>query len=184
MESKLAEEEDCTVCETKTKKASKAVFAMLRRGRPSVAASSAASQATANQHEPRTLPHEACPPDREELGKSTWTFLHTMAAYFPERPSDSEKDRARTFMTAFPYLYPCKHCAKEFQQTVNENPPEVNSRKDLSLWMCKVHNLVNRQLGMREYPCVLEDLDRRWRKGGPECYEQAQEAQDSLGQSN
>lgn len=28
-----------------------------------------------------------CPPQTAELGRSTWTFLHTMAAYYPEEPS-------------------------------------------------------------------------------------------------
>ena len=27
------------------------------------------------------------PPDGETLGKHTWTFLHTMAAYYPSKPS-------------------------------------------------------------------------------------------------
>jgi mitochondrial FAD-linked sulfhydryl oxidase len=32
-----------------------------------------------------------CPPDKDELGRSTWTFLHTMAAYYPEEPSDADQ---------------------------------------------------------------------------------------------
>ena len=27
-----------------------------------------------------------CPPDRSGLGSATWTFLHSVAAYFPARP--------------------------------------------------------------------------------------------------
>jgi FAD-linked sulfhydryl oxidase len=32
-----------------------------------------------------------CPPDSRELGSATWTFLHTMAAYYPETPTASEQ---------------------------------------------------------------------------------------------
>ncbi|KAH9245089.1 hypothetical protein BASA81_017449 [Batrachochytrium salamandrivorans] len=36
-----------------------------------------------------------CPPDSSELGASTWTFLHTMAAYYPESPSVEDKQAMR-----------------------------------------------------------------------------------------
>lgn len=29
-----------------------------------------------------------CPPDYTDLGNSTWTFLHTVASYYPEQPSE------------------------------------------------------------------------------------------------
>lgn len=32
-----------------------------------------------------------CPVDKDELGRSTWNLLHTMAAYFPNKPSEIEK---------------------------------------------------------------------------------------------
>jgi len=34
------------------------------------------------------LDHKAgvCPPDRSGLGSATWTFLHSVAAYFPAKP--------------------------------------------------------------------------------------------------
>ena len=32
-----------------------------------------------------------CPVDKDELGRSTWNLLHTMAAYYPEKPNNQEK---------------------------------------------------------------------------------------------
>ena len=32
-----------------------------------------------------------CPVDKDELGRSTWNLLHTMAAYYPDKPNDQEK---------------------------------------------------------------------------------------------
>jgi hypothetical protein len=41
-----------------------------------------------------------CPPDREELGKHTWTLLHTFAAYFPQVPTTSQTTAALNFIQA------------------------------------------------------------------------------------
>merc|ERR1712032_1704156 len=40
----------------------------------------------------------ACPPDRDELGRHSWTLLHTMAAYYPDQPDDKHRERALNFV--------------------------------------------------------------------------------------
>jgi hypothetical protein len=51
-----------------------------------------------------------CPPDVEALGSSTWTLLHTMAAYYPERPAPSQMDSMKMFFEGFAQHYPCWFC--------------------------------------------------------------------------
>jgi mitochondrial FAD-linked sulfhydryl oxidase len=51
-----------------------------------------------------------CPPDVEVLGSSTWTLLHTMAAYYPERPAPSQMDSMKMFFEGFAQHYPCWFC--------------------------------------------------------------------------
>lgn len=87
------------------------------------------------------------------LGKSTWHFLHTMTLRFPDKPTPQESDTLRSFFTNFAQLYPCGECARHFQQLVKELPPQVGSRKSASLWLCAVHNEVNKSLGKEEFPC-------------------------------
>ena len=50
--------------------------------------------------------------------------LHTMAAYYPETPSEEHKDAMRAFLTGLALFYPCSHCAEAFQQDIIDLPPE------------------------------------------------------------
>ena len=58
-----------------------------------------------------------CPVDREQLGRNTWTFLHTMAAYIPERPTRTERKELEQFMGTLGKFYPCDMCATELRNT-------------------------------------------------------------------
>lgn len=109
-----------------------------------------------------------CPPSSNELGSSTWTFLHTMAAYYPEKPNTQTQKDMKTFLTMFSRFYPCNYCAEHLRQEMEINPPEVESRERLSQWFCRMHNEVNYRLGKPIFDCskVLE----RWRTGRKECF--------------
>ena len=60
--------------------------------------------------------HKECPVNREELGRHSWSFLHTMAAYYPEKPTVDQQKDMKTFMSLFSKFYPCEDCAKDFQE--------------------------------------------------------------------
>jgi len=55
---------------------------------------------------------------REELGRASWVFLHTLAAQFPERPSRQQQRDARNLVDALTRIYPCADCAKHFADIV------------------------------------------------------------------
>ncbi|KAL1226840.1 FAD-linked sulfhydryl oxidase ALR [Trichinella spiralis] len=65
-----------------------------------------------------------CPLDKEELGRSTWGVLHSIAAYLPELlNSETQQD-----------------------MQLAKNPPDVLSRRSFSQWLCRLHNSVNQKL--------------------------------------
>lgn len=110
-----------------------------------------------------------CPPDRDELGRHSWTLLHSLAAYFPATPSAAQTAAALSFIRTIGDLYPCRHCAEDFRAGLEESPPRASSREELSVWLCEAHNRVNKLLGKPEFACTISSLDARWRRGGAHC---------------
>ncbi|KAJ5766933.1 uncharacterized protein N7511_004549 [Penicillium nucicola] len=108
-----------------------------------------------------------CPPDVEQLGRSTWTLLHSMAATYPEKANTEHQENMRGFLKFFSKLYPCWVCADDFQTWMahpsGRNQPKLESRKEFGWWMCEAHNEVNRKLGKKEFDCRF--WEERWRTG-------------------
>ena len=117
-----------------------------------------------------------CPADRDELGRQSWTLLHSMAAYYPERPTAAQRSAAVAFLHALGALYPCEHCAEDLRADLAAAPPRAGSRAELSVWMCELHNRVNAKLGKPLWSCDLKALDARWLDGGARCNGEAEPA--------
>ncbi|KAN0018773.1 hypothetical protein ACTFIU_008706 [Dictyostelium citrinum] len=101
------------------------------------------------------------PPTTIELGNSGWTLLHTIAAYYPEKPSEKKKQDVKEFLQSFSKVYPCNVCAKDFREIMKETPPTLDSQHDFALWLCNAHNNVNSQLGKPTFDCNL--INKRWK---------------------
>ncbi|XP_032597204.1 FAD-linked sulfhydryl oxidase ALR [Drosophila grimshawi] len=108
-------------------------------------------------------PRDDCPLDKSRLGVFTWGLLHTMAAYYADNPTDTEKRDMRTFFDVLSRLYPCDYCAKDIRKDIAVNPVNVDSQKDLAQWLCKFHNRVNDKLGKPLFDC--SKVNERWRDG-------------------
>jgi len=126
------------------------------------------TSSTITEFEPTPEDYKACPPDATELGRSTWTLLHTMSAYYPDRPSPSQQSDMSNFLSLFSRLYPCSYCASHLREEMKKEPPVVGSRSALAQWMCRVHNEVNERLGKPLFDC--KKIDERWRDGPPDGY--------------
>ncbi|KAI8929986.1 ERV/ALR sulfhydryl oxidase domain-containing protein [Entophlyctis helioformis] len=134
------------------------------------AAAAAAAATTLNSSDPSATSYRPypCPPDSSELGIATWTFLHTMAAYYPATPTKDDRESMRSFLSALGRFYPCGYCASHLREYTRTHPPALNSNKALSKWFCQAHNEVNVRQGKPVFDC--ETVLERWRTGRPECY--------------
>ncbi|EFA00437.1 FAD-linked sulfhydryl oxidase ALR [Tribolium castaneum] len=104
-----------------------------------------------------------CPLDKDELGRSSWGLLHTIAAKYPENPTRTEQKDMTSFFTLFSKFYPCDFCAEDLRKELKADPPQIASQEDLSQWLCRLHNRVNNKLGKPEFDC--SKVNERWRDG-------------------
>ena len=104
-----------------------------------------------------------CPLDKNELGRKSWSVLHTIAAYYQDRPSVPQQQDMSNFFHIWSRVYPCKECADDMKQDLKDEPPDVRSRHHLSQWLCRLHNKVNNKLGKDLFDC--NKVDERWLDG-------------------
>ncbi|WPH00296.1 ERV/ALR sulfhydryl oxidase domain-containing protein [Acrodontium crateriforme] len=105
-----------------------------------------------------------CPPDVEQLGRSTWTLLHSMTANYPEQPTVTQQTETKQFIGLFSKMYPCWVCADDFRTWMKQgNEPRVSNREEFGRWMCEAHNAVNEKLGKKSFDC--NKWEERWRTG-------------------
>lgn len=104
-----------------------------------------------------------CAPDILELGRASWTLIHTMAATYPDDPTPEQQQIMTDFFLALGEFFPCKKCAAHLKKELQKRPPKVENREALSLWACKLHNLVNVYLKKPDFDCGK--VFQRWRDG-------------------
>lgn len=93
------------------------------------------------------------------LGRATWKLVHTMTLRFPEHPSQDERTALSSYFHLLSRLYPCGECAAEFQALLKLYPPQTSSRRAAALWLCSVHNEVNKRLGKEQFDCANLDAE-------------------------
>lgn len=106
---------------------------------------------------------------RAELGHGVWNMLHRMAAQYEKNPTPKQKADIIEFFNLLGTFYPCTECAAHFREMLKEHPVEPDNNKQLSLWLCRVHNIVNERLGKPSFECTLENLKERYGSCG--CFD-------------
>ena len=91
------------------------------------------------------------PPDRSQIGRANWRYVHTRAANFPENPTEDEQKRELKWIESFVYTYPCRICARDFASICSRIPPVVHSRNAYERWWEVAHNEVNKDLSKPMY---------------------------------
>lgn len=96
-------------------------------------------------------------------GAPGWLYLHSVSFGYPINPdeydekNDFEPGTTRAnykrFFSSVGDTLPCKYCRNSYKEYISEDPIQLDSREDLTMWLWRIHNRVNLKLG-KEY-----DLD-------------------------
>jgi hypothetical protein len=89
-------------------------------------------------------------------GPPGWLFLHCVTFGYPYKINEAKeehiirREQTRQFFRNIGYVLPCKYCRLSYQEFIKKTPVEdfLNSRRDLTLWLYKIHNDVNHKLGV------------------------------------
>ncbi|KAI5950924.1 ERV1 [Candida jiufengensis] len=103
------------------------------------------------------------PPDVSQLGKSSWTLLHSIAATYPETPTTKQQTELKQFINLFSGFYPCWYCGEDFKNYIKKNQPKTQTQEDFGKWLCDAHNDVNKKLGKPQFNCQF--WKQRWKDG-------------------
>ena len=109
---------------------------------------------------------------REIVGRHSWFFFHSIAAKYPDHPSQEDKDSMRNFVAALGQHYPCKLCRKHLQQQLQDpalGPVRVENRVALSTWFCELHNMVSADIGKKQFDCSPFNIDMMYLKDCGSC---------------
>ncbi len=108
---------------------------------------------------------------RTVIGRSTWHYLHSAAAKYPEHsPTPEQAKGMKALVTSLASLYPCEACRYALGPELESMPPvPTTTRKEVVLWWCELHNLVNVDIGHEVFPCEMEALDDIYLKNCGSC---------------
>lgn len=103
------------------------------------------------------------PPTVEELGRASWTLLHTTASKYPLSPDTNLQRDAWTYLSLFAKFYPCSQCSEHMMGYLRYRPPQLSNRDSFQKWLCAFHNNVNTKLGKPSFDCGnISAIHKRW----------------------
>ena len=82
-------------------------------------------------------------------GPAMWHFLHSMSFNYPNNPTQNQKKYYKNFIYSLKHILPCGSCRKNFKKNLKTLPlkqKNLKNRYTFSLWVYKLHELINKML--------------------------------------
>jgi hypothetical protein len=85
-------------------------------------------------------------------GKHGWFFLHSITMGYPDHPTNTDRDKYRSFFYNIGSVLPCNKCQMNYRKHMEQIPiePALINRSKLVEWLINIHNLTNRDTGKKE----------------------------------
>ena len=101
----------------------------------------------------------------EVFGPVLWASLHTMAANYAEKPTETRISACEKFVTSLPDMLPCAFCGAHFRDTIEkyvDKKSMCDSQAALSMFFCEAHNVVNQGTGKLTRRCDAMALKQEY----------------------
>lgn len=97
-------------------------------------------------------------------GKYIWTSIHMIALGYPDKPTQDDRINYQQFYMNLWQVLPCYKCSLNYLRHLEELPIDEHLNDNMSLfkWTVDLHNIVNRELGKREW--TFEEALEKFRK--------------------
>lgn len=104
-------------------------------------------------------------------GPPMWHYLHTMSFNYPVKPTNRDKKHYRDFVLNMVNVLPCGKCRKNLQRNFKKLPltmSDMKNRFSFSLYIFKLHNLINKMLLKKSY-LTYEQVRERYEHFRSRC---------------
>lgn len=92
-----------------------------------------------------------------------WMTLHSISVCYPDEPTYQDKQILNEFMNAFGSSITCVFCRQHFSRMFTDYKSKIptwgNSKRDLFLAVCRMHNAVNKRLDKPQPKTVSECIE-------------------------
>jgi len=99
-------------------------------------------------------------------GESIWKSSHAITFFYPENPTQQDKENYKTYFEKLGYVLPCVYCREFYNMIINKGVTKLDdkimqSRRTLTEWFYNVHEAVNKKQGI-DYGVSYNDLEKRF----------------------
>ena len=97
-------------------------------------------------------------------GKYIWTSIHMIALGYPDKPTQEDKINYKEFYINLWKVIPCYKCSINYKRHLQDIPIDEHLNDNMSLfkWTVDFHNIVNKELGKKQW--TFEESLEKFRK--------------------
>lgn len=107
-------------------------------------------------------------------GPPMWESIHCIAFGYPVEPTEQNKIDYKNFFINLKNVLPCRYCRESYEDFIkNDQDAKLTteafkSRDTLTEWIYKLHNRVNKKLGV-DYRLTIEDFRHKFETYRAKC---------------
>jgi len=99
------------------------------------------------------------------FGPAGWIFLHSIAQNYPWNPTQQQMEDYYNFFRLTGNVLPCRYCRESYQLFITQKGTRLTlqtmkNRKSVVIWLYRIHNKVNKKLGVKDHPTLKEVWDK------------------------